>query len=174
MSNPKLTTLRQAKEHLRKNFEEGVNCPCCGQFVRLYKRPINSTMARALVWIAGESQKSKGGWVDVPAKAPKWLTKTNQHTTLRWWGLLERMPNEESYKKHSGVWRPTKKGIAFALGETKVPQYILHYNNKVIGQSDETVDISEAFGVKFDYKEVMKQAGLGDSLAVKAEWWFLA
>ena len=164
-----MTTLKQAKNYLRENFDEGTKCPCCGQFVRLYKRRLNSSMSRALVWISGASQSSKDGWVDVLAKAPKWLTKTNQHPTLRWWGLLERMPNDESHKKHSGVWRPTKKGIAFALGETRVPQYIFHYNNKVIGQSDELITISEAFGVKFDYQEMMNETGLKE----KAKWWFL-
>jgi len=165
----KMTTLKQAKDFLRENFDEGAKCPCCGQYVRKYKRKLNSSMARALVWIAGASTASKNGWVDVPAKAPKWLIKTNQHPTLRWWGLLERMPNDESYKKHSGMWRPTKKGMSFALGEGKAPEYVLHYNNKVIEHSEKLVTISDAFGVKFSYEEMMNETGLRD----RAKWWFL-
>ena len=32
-----IETIKEGKEYLRKNFNEGVNCPCCNQFVKLYK-----------------------------------------------------------------------------------------------------------------------------------------
>jgi len=154
-----MKTILEAKKYLRKNFEDGVSCPCCGQFVRLYKRKLNSSMARSLIWIVGASRLSNDGWVDVPTEAPKWLTKTNQHTTMKWWQLLERMPNDKSYKKHSGIWRPTQKGTDFALGKVSVPEYVLHYNDSIIGHSDSMVTIREACGVKFDYDEMINEYG---------------
>ena len=46
-----METIKEAKEHLRNNFEEGIDCPCCGQFVKLYKRKLNSGMAATLIRI---------------------------------------------------------------------------------------------------------------------------
>jgi hypothetical protein len=102
------------------------------------------------------------GWVDIPTEAPKWLTSSNQHTTLRWWDLIERLPNDDPAKKHSGVWRPTQKGIDFARGVIQVPSYVIHYNNEVLRWSDEETTIQESLGKKFDYSETMASAGLDD------------
>jgi hypothetical protein len=158
------TSLESAIAELRENLNDGTHCPCCGQWAKRYKRKLNSAMARGLVWLVGASKNAPdGGWVDVPADAPKWLTKTNQHTTLRWWGLIERMPSsDDSSKKHSGMWRPTELGVEFVRGATKVPAYVYHYNNEVDGWSDEQIDIREAFGTKFNYTETMQSAGFGE------------
>lgn len=156
----RMTEIAEAKQFLRDNFEKGARCPCCDQFVRLYKRKLNSSMARALVWMVGESIKSPDRWVDIPATAPKWITRTNQHPTLRWWGLIERMPNTDSSKKHSGIWRPTTMGVRFATGKIKVPEYVLHYNNKAISHSSELTTVKEAFGVKFNYDDMMRDVNL--------------
>ena len=37
------------KEFLRANYEKGCDCPTCGQFVKLYKRKLNSGMAKTLI-----------------------------------------------------------------------------------------------------------------------------
>jgi len=37
------TTILEAKQLLKDNFAQGIECPCCGQFVKRYKRKLNST-----------------------------------------------------------------------------------------------------------------------------------
>jgi hypothetical protein len=151
--------LKQARAFVEQNKEKGVTCPCCDQYARTYKRKINATMIRSLIWIIRRSQETDEGWVDVPRDAPKWVTRTNQHTTLKWWGMLERKSNDDSTKKHSGIWRPTPVGIQFVHGQRAVPEYVLHYNNTIVGWSDTQTDIREALQNKFDYQEMMAWAG---------------
>ena len=51
---PEDATLEQAKEWLRVRFNEGAECPCCLQHVKLYRRPITSSMAYVLILLHRE------------------------------------------------------------------------------------------------------------------------
>ena len=157
-------TLAAARRRLMGLLDDGSWCPCCDQWAKRYRRALNGTMVRSLIWLVGEHQRSAahGGdrWIDVPAVGPKWVTTTNQHATLRWWDLAERLPSKAPAKKHSGVWRPTALGVRFAHGETLVPSHVIHYNNEVVGRSETWVSVRQALGVKFDYEATMGSAGL--------------
>lgn len=37
MKIPQFETLEEAKQFLRENWEEGADCPCCTQKVKLWK-----------------------------------------------------------------------------------------------------------------------------------------
>lgn len=157
-------TLAGARRRLVGSLDDGSYCPCCGQWAKRYRRALNATMVRSLIWLVGENQRDVAhggdGWVDVPAVGPRWMTTTNQHATLRWWDLAERLPSKTRARKHSGIWRPTTLGWHFAHGETMVPSHVLHYNNEVVGRSETWVSIRQALGVQFDYEETMRGAGL--------------
>jgi hypothetical protein len=154
-------TLAAARRRLLELLDDGSLCPCCGQWAKRYRRALNSTMVRSLLWLVQASRRDVelggSGWIDVPADAPKWVTKTNQHATLRWWGLAERLPSDVPAKKHSGVWRPTRLGRRFVDGEALVPSHLLHYNNEVVGDpSAKSIGVMEALdGGGFDYEETM-------------------
>ena len=45
----KLYTMEEAKQLLKDNWEKGIDCPCCTQFVKLYKRPLYSAQAYSLI-----------------------------------------------------------------------------------------------------------------------------
>jgi hypothetical protein len=145
-----------AAKYVDKHAEEGVVCPCCGKWVKSYWRGINRAMASALYWIVQMSADGKL-WVDVPNTGPDWLLRTNQHTTLQWWGLIERKPNTDTKKKHSGLWRPTVTGLAFAAGRLRVPEKVLTRDGEVIGWSKSTTDFAQAMGKSFDYSEIMRR-----------------
>ena len=132
--------------------DEGGHCPCCDRWGKVYPRSLNETMARSMVWLAHHSQH--GDWVDVPRKAPRWLVRSNQLPTLRWWGLVERLASEDAAKKHSGLWRATSKGILFAQDRLRVPKKVYTYNAEVEGFSTETVSIRNCIE-SFDYSAVM-------------------
>lgn len=157
--------IEQAKEHWKDVIaHDGGQCPVCNRWGKIYKRNINATMAASLMWLASEKQEN--GWVDVPKRAPKWLLASNQLSTLKWWNLVERCPSEEKSKtKFSGLWRPTEKGIAFALGFIKIPKSVYTYNDWVEDYGQDEIYIHDCFAEYFDYQEVM--AGRYSSLENK-------
>jgi hypothetical protein len=133
---------------------DGGHCPCCDRWGRVYARTLNETMAKSLVWLAHMS--ADGSWVDVPKQGPRWLVRSNQLPTLRWWGLVERVTNEDDpTKKHSGHWRATEKGIQFAGNNLRVPKKVYTYNAEVETFGDEMVSIKDCTE-QFDYSAVME------------------
>jgi hypothetical protein len=137
-------------------LEEGTTCPCCDKYCKIYKRKLNSTMAYALIWIVKRYQAT-GALINIPREAPKPISNTHQHATLRHWGLVESAPVAKGQdKKHSGLWRPTQRGIDFVHRRIKVPSHLYEYNNEVQSWSDTHITIDIALGTKFSYKELMR------------------
>lgn len=147
-----METIAEAKEFMREKFTEGVICPCCNQFVKLYKRSLNSGMAITLYRIL----LAKEGFIDV--KEYLRINKyKNSHdwTLLKFWGLL--IPGENKVGQTNDTWRITPEGHDFILHEKKVPKYIYMYNQKVykVKDNNEVTTFREALGSKFDYNELM-------------------
>jgi hypothetical protein len=149
--------LTPAREAWRATIEaDGGDCPCCGRWGKVYPRSINETMARSLIWLAKAPEDLPGGWVDVPERGPKWLLRSNQLSTLRWWGLIERRESEPDVdEKHSGMWRLTRLGVMFVTGRVEVPKVAHTYDGKVVRMGEKTINIRACFGRRFSYDEVM-------------------
>jgi hypothetical protein len=148
-------TLKEAQQHLRNNWVTGTNCECCGQFVKLYKRKLNSGMALTLIRIYNHYPYDQ---VDVKEFLRQNKYKNNHDwTLLKHWGLLREVLeyNKVSEAKHNGKWMITRRGVDFILYGLPVESHILIYNNKFQGYSDEKIDIVGALGSKFNYKELM-------------------
>jgi hypothetical protein len=150
-----MSELQQHRDAWRHTIEgDGGHCPVCARWGRIYGRAINETMARSLIWLVFAPMDN--GWVNIPATAPRWLVRSNQLPTLKWWGLVERCPNEKDSKiKHSGLWRPTALGYDFVNTGARVPKKVFTYNDQVEAHSTETVAIYQCFKQQFDYQEVM-------------------
>ena len=133
---------------------DGGKCPCCRRWGKIYARNINETMCRSLIWLAYTRANARG-WVDVPETAPRWLVRSNQLATLRWWGLVERLPSNDPDAKHSGLWRVTQLGRDFVAGRVTVPKTAYTYNGEVEYMSAEQTTVADCFGKKFSYHEVM-------------------
>lgn len=136
-------------------YNDGGDCPCCGRWGKVYPRSINVTMAKSLVWLGDHSS-----WVDVPNTAPRWVLRSNQLPTLRWWGLVERMENSpDSDQKHSGVWRVTSRGRDFLSGYYAVPKKVFTYDGWPVKWSEEEVFLDDCLeGGSFLYNSVMEKA----------------
>ena len=132
---------------------DGGHCPCCDRWGKIYPRSLNETMARSLLWLVNQS--ANDDWIDVPQRAPRWLVRSNQLPTLRWWGLVERLDTEDKTKKHSGFWRATESGVLFAQNRLQVPKKVYTYNAEVEGFSQELVTIKDCIE-NFDYSAVME------------------
>lgn len=153
-----IITLEEARKDLWTRIDGGSICPCCDKYARRYRRPFNSAMAKSLCWLVREYMENVGidGWVHVPSQAPKWLTRTNQLPTVRWWALAEREKDTpESGGKHSGCWRPTPIGIAFTRDKLPIPERCITYNGVVESYEGPYVYMTELQDKHFDYREVM-------------------
>lgn len=151
---PTLVTLEEAASWLSKNMKRGADCPCCGQMCRIYRRAFNASMANSLIWLV--SQNATTEWIDVPARAPGWLTKSREFPKSRYWGLIEEKPNKDPSKRCSGLWRPTKEGIDFVFSRSRIASHVYLFDNAVMGfEEKRTTSIQEALGKKFDYSELM-------------------
>lgn len=154
MNEHEPNSLETAIAHVFSNRNEGVECPCCGQFAKIYRRALNSQMACWLIWLVREAERAPEGpgWVDVK-RSP---VRGGDYAKLVHWGLIEQCPNDNDAKRTSGLWRPTDHGVAFALGRVQVPSHVYIYANKVEGFANKFIGIEDALGARFDYAELMR------------------
>lgn len=134
---------------------DGGRCPCCDRWGKIYPRSINENMARSLIWLCHAPVHEEGGFVDVPSQAPRWLIRSNQLPTLRWWQLVERDESKDPDRKHSGHWRVTDLGRDFANGKVSIPKKVYTYNGEREGYGSESIHIHDCFDSHFSYQEVM-------------------
>jgi hypothetical protein len=161
-----METLVEAKAHLRENYKSGCTCPACGQYVKEYKRKLNSGMALFLIGLyklmkrdAKKNptvQYTQNFYSNKEVMKKMNLTVTSlDYSVMKHFGLIEPRVSEGG-KRDSGAWRLTQEGIHFVSNSDTAPKYVYLYNNKRTGISDEQISISEALDSKFDYEELMK------------------
>jgi len=153
-----METLQEGKEYLRNNFEKGTECPCCGQYVRLYKYAFHSGMSRCLILInqATSPHKNPDGWIHVEDYFVSIGVKMKgYHGKLKYYDMIEQLPNDDTSKAKSGIWRITQKGKDFVNNKILVPKRVHLYNDRVDGWSDEQIDIVTSLGKHFNYNELM-------------------
>lgn len=149
-----METIQEAKAYLKENFEKGVNCPCCDQYVRIYRHRLNSQMAKCLIGMYRINYQQSREWVHVLNE----LKPSNRmYSLMRFWGLIVASEHDDEFldKKASGYWKITQKGKSFVQGSLEIPKYVFLFNNKKYGESDETVNIQDSLGKKFSYTELM-------------------
>lgn len=155
-----METIREGKNHLKKHARKGTTCPCCGQFVKIYKRKIDSGMAQGL--IAAYKKGADKDFIHVPTAllGVQINSSTSQFSKLRYWDLVEEQVNNDTKKRTSGHWKLTDKGIDFVLRRSSVKKYVYTYNQKIVdfGDSDEMedVNIEQCLGNHFNYQELMR------------------
>jgi hypothetical protein len=152
-------TLEEARKMIaaQRTQPGGVDCPCCGQLVKIYKRKLNSSMARALMLIYQYFQRPDAEeWLHVPSLLAENDQNRSDEAKLQHWGLITQMQGKRADgSKRVGYYKMTDHGKQFVLGEVRVPQHALLFNQKFFGFSFETTNIYEALGDKFNYDELM-------------------
>lgn len=144
-----------SEERERMEFEaknKGCTCALCGQFVKVYKRKITSTMAKQLIL----AHKKHGADVGFHIRDMSYFT--TDWAVLQHFDLIKPMPHQTGKDglKASGSWKITEKGDEFVTGNETVPKYALVYNARRIGWDGEDVNITSCLGQKFDYNDLMK------------------
>lgn len=151
-------TIQEAKQILRDEWEQGTECPCCTQFVKLYPYKITSTKAYGLVQLVKlyEERREPIHVRDMKQPGGREIEASGgAFATLKHWGLIYQPENTDPTKRRSGYWVPTRLGTEFAHRQTTVPKVLHIFNNKPYRQSTEMTDIVECLGTKFDYRELM-------------------
>lgn len=156
---PNDVSLGAVRTHIEETKAAGGHghCPACRRYFQVYKRNINWTMTRALIWLVRNAGLDliDPQWVNIQ-QGPEWLLRSKQLSTLKYWNLIEPMPNDDPTKKKSGVWRPTQLGVAFVTNELHVPKYVLTYDDVVEGVSPETVSVLDCLDKHFDYGKLLR------------------
>jgi hypothetical protein len=153
---------------LRQMAEEGAKkCKCCGGNIRVYKRKLNSGMARVLCWLVANRM---GDWTHIN-KIPAEIDRGHEIGRLSYWGLVERQENFDTSKRSSGVWRATSEGVSFVLHNTEVPSHAFCSvpGHNILGFEDEMVTVHDILRQRFDYKELMR-GGDGTTISEDEEW----
>jgi len=78
---------------------------------------------------------------------------------LAMWKLIESKPRDDNdtTRRTSGRWRPTREGFAFVYGRIRISRYALVYNAKLLGYDGHEVSIKDALGDRFNYTELMQR-----------------
>jgi len=117
-------------------------------------------MARILIVIYHMDRmwRPRNGWLHVSKEFLKWKKNAvaEEYSKLRFWGLLEPMPNGDPTVPGTGYWRITDLGREFVEDKVEISRHVFVFDNKVIDASQEWTSIRNALGDKFDYDELMQ------------------
>lgn len=148
-------TLDRAKAWLEEKLEQGTKCPCCYQYIKIYKRHFNSEMARVMIYIYKHSIKAPG-WFHAKHVLGQTGKRDRDMGFLKHWRLVEEMEAEkEDGNPHAGYYRITKAGEEFVLGNLSIPKYKMILRNEVVSESKDLITIHGTRGKHFNYSELM-------------------
>lgn len=155
MSFSPTMTLAEARAELRELVDDGARCPCCTQFAKVYRRKITSTMARLLIRLWIEAGRE---WAHMPTVTSRASTSASSGdpAKLRYWGLLEEADVERDDGGRAGWWRITDDGEAYVRAALRVRKYARVYDGRCLGHDGDLVDIVDALGDRFNYRDLME------------------
>lgn len=140
---------------MEKDFSKGFVCDCCGSYVKMYHRKLNTSMAVVLLLMY---RLGKRDFYHVE----NWLKEIGRpelradYHKLRFWGLIEAKVGErEDGSKRNGYYKITGRGIMFAENKLTVQEKVLILNNKMQCFEGEQINIHQALRNKFNYNELI-------------------
>jgi hypothetical protein len=146
------STMAEARDWLRLRAPKGERCPCCQQFVKVYRRKLNAAMARAVIILHQHGR----GWVQFDHLVRGASSKLgHDFIGLHYWGLTEK------HAERAGYWRITDKGESFARNESEVNSHAVLYDGRCIRLDGDQLSIRTALGRRFDYDELMRERPMG-------------
>lgn len=131
------------------------DCPTCGRHAQIYRRKFHSSMALQLIQLhrlGGAKDYIHASKLIMPG-----VTGSGDFSKAKYWGLIHPKPaTDEEPGKASGMWILSDAGEQFVRGTLRIPSEVLVFDDRVEGQSAETISIQEALGSKFNYHELME------------------
>lgn len=136
--------------------KKGYKCSCCGQFVKVYHRKLNSSMACVLLLIYRSGKRNffhVENWLKEVGRSE---LRADFHK-LRFWKFLEPKHEErEDGSNRNGQYKITGLGIMFCEDKITAKERAVIYNNKLEYLEGAEITITTALGRKFNYKELME------------------
>ena len=145
-------SLAQARHEMREKIDKGTRCPCCGRFVKLYKRKLSAEM---VVFLFALCREYRGDFLDI-RRLRTWKYQRGDYAYLAHWGLVEQREGDEPGKRGSAHWKPTEEAFQFIFRHLKMASHIHMLCGDYLGRSDKLVSVDDALGEKFDYDELMR------------------
>ena len=160
---PATSTIEEGKKYLRANWDQnnGVDCPCCGQLVKLYNRKLYSKMALQLIALYRLDRKHPNQYfhiTDIGVQTS--VIGGGDFAKLKYWGLIVELEKDDAddTKRTSGHWAITQKGRDFVIGKITVPSHVKVFDGRTFGFGEKHITIHHALGKKFNYAELMGDA----------------
>lgn len=165
----RLETIEDAKTYVQAvaHTNDGGTCPCCGSYVKVYKRTINKNAITALAIIIKHSfkvveNKIEFNYIHIQEVFSKLGMRATSmdYIQLERFGLIEEMPDtrskeEKKLLKNIGMWRPTMRGYDFFIGKVYIEKYHYVYNNETIKKSIKHVHVTDCFKERFKYTDIL-------------------
>lgn len=156
------STVREVRQFLFENREEGTVCPCCDRIAKEYHYTIGHGQAQAVITLYKLTRmlKPEDGYIHVHNEFARYFKlncNTLSYHRLQYWELIEPMhTNDNPDKRTSGMWKITRKGIEFVEGRTTVPSEITVYGGKRTALFGDPISIKVALKQKFSYQTLME------------------
>ncbi len=158
-------TLKDARAWLREQRVDGVRCPCCTQFAKIYKRPINSQQTRALILLYRLRGRE---WAHITRVDKSLEGNGGDISKLRYWGLVEEADETRPDGGRAGWWRITARGEQWLHGQLLVPKFAYIFDTRLLELDGPPTSVRTALGTKFNYEELM-----GPALSNRDTFWDL-
>jgi hypothetical protein len=157
-------TLVEAKDKLREALMAGkiVDCPCCKQQCKIWRRKLDTAMSRSLIWLV-QSYAVEPRWYHI-GEFPTVQRRPGggDFAKLRHWEMICEKAKEEGEdsKRTSGYWQPLPKATQFVNNLIRVPSHAFLYRNVLVEFEKTSTNVVESLGKKFNYKELLREAAL--------------
>jgi len=147
-----METIEDARQYIADNREKGVDCPCCGKYLKVWRKSIVSTSAAELIRLVG---KYRGEAIHIDDFCIE--AKDRNFSQLVLWGLVVPEKNDDRKKRSPGRWIPTAEGKYFARGLRSIDKYVLTYDNHILKFEGPKITIRDALNNKFDYEKLLME-----------------
>lgn len=151
--DPYLPTWR-AQKYVAENLDRGVTCPCCNQLAKRYHRRIPGTALRMLIDFSRDKRPANQ-YVHCPTRFGIRWKGGGDWAKLRYWGLIEAMPNDDAAKRASGYWRITERGYEALRTNALVPTHVVLYDGKPQAFGDRRERLYTLAKMSFDFSALM-------------------
>jgi hypothetical protein len=148
-----------SEERAKIVVKDSTRCEHCDRLMKVYKYKILNSMVYALAIIYRHAKKTGEEWIHLNKFFDDYPLPSVRHWEyLQYWDLIIASPEEASDGNPSGIgfYKITLKAEEFLKGNIKIPKFCLHYRRKVIGMSEVTIDVNEAYKKPFDFEKFME------------------
>lgn len=148
-------TMEEVRNLMVERVAEGMSCPLCGRYSKIYARKLNDRIGRVLIamW-----HKNGDGWVHVPTLGVKaeeagTRSKSGEHAFAKHFDLIE----QNTGKGGRGFWRLTPLGVKFVHNQINVPFCVWVFHGQLLQTDDsKLVSIRDVLGTRWDYDQLMR------------------